>query len=370
VCISPLQAAAAISSLGLRISAGFAVFMALVLLSDLAVLVGVSLGRLRGLLRSNTFLVVDVGIAVILNLWSAAVLPPGSILLPGREVFWAYAIGVTAFWIGVRGALTGLFLVAGGGVLQFAMIAVNGATLTPGGWTQLLGQQGLLAMTLVVVLVMTTLARRGARLAVLSGLDAGRAVERARNLRFLYEHALEGLARVVRLCDTPAPDEDRLRAIRGIALEESDRLRQALKRTRPTPPAGLAVELRQLREEFRRLGLRVELVLAELTVEPPAPVAGALVTAVHAALANVYEHSGQVHVVVRAADSESGVEIVVRDRGHGFHLDASSPTGGVGNPALRRVIHLGGSVRIWSMPERGTRLVLRSPGASVATGDA
>src|SRR5581483_7350586 len=106
-----------------------------------------------------------------------------------------------------------------------------------------------------------------------------------------------------------------------------------------------------LKDEFRGLGVRVELVTAELTTEPPSHVTSALLGATREALRNIRRHSSSVHAVVRAADMQHGVEVIVRDKGLGF--DPASQD----NSRIERWLDsVGGVVTIRSAPGMGTRV--------------
>ncbi|MGH8896748.1 MAG: ATP-binding protein [Egibacteraceae bacterium] len=63
--------------------------------------------------------------------------------------------------------------------------------------------------------------------------------------------------------------------------------------------------------------------------------------------------------MVRATNSADGVEIVVRDQGRGF--DPPTPTSGHGlaGSIQQRMADVGGSVEVWSVSGRGTRVRLR-----------
>src|SRR4029453_14833544 len=89
--------------------------LAVVLTGDLVLLVGVILGRFRGLLRSTAFLAGDLAVAVGLNLGATSTLPQGTFLWAGRDIVWGYGLGVISFWTALRGARTGGAILAGGG---------------------------------------------------------------------------------------------------------------------------------------------------------------------------------------------------------------------------------------------------------------
>ncbi len=147
---------------------------------------------------------------------------------------------------------------------------------------------------------------------------------------------------------------ERLLTIRGISLRQVDLLRGTLDGEKASSDSRLASGLQSVRDEFRGLGVRVELVMAELTIEPPVAVTNALLGATREALRNIRRHSKSVHAVVYAADVKNGVEIVIRDQGVGF--DSS----GRDNPRIERWLgSVGGMVTVRSAPGMGTRVELR-----------
>ena len=158
-------------------------------------------GKLRYLLSSSVFTVIDVSIAVGLNLWFASTLAPNTVMLPGFSIFWAYMLGVTALWTGLRSPKMGALIVIIGAILLALMSLLNRVVLSPTVWSQIFAQEGWLAATFVVSWVILVLARRGAGLAVDEGLRAGRIEERAQALRVLHTHILETLQEIMVRCE-------------------------------------------------------------------------------------------------------------------------------------------------------------------------
>lgn len=355
ICISSVQAMMSISDLGMGVSVYFAAAMLAVLAGDLIILIGLAAGRMRGLLRSKLFLTVDVAVAAGLNLWVALALPHGTILLPGHEVFWDYVLGMVAFWVGLRGPRLGIGMLLGGGLLELLMVRVNGAALTLSGWSVVASQLSLLVMALLVAWAIRDLAHQGARLAVAEGVRAGREAEHAEALRAHYESSLAALGRITQLGLAEAPPaQERLLIVRGIALRQADVLRDSLGDASGSTSGQLASGLRLLKDEFRGLGVRVELVTAELTAEPPSPVTSALLGATREALRNIRRHSSSVHAVVCATDVQRGVEVIIRDKGLSF-----DPANQDSSRIERWLESVGGVVTIRSAPKTGTRVELR-----------
>lgn len=355
ICISLVQATMSISNLGTGISVYFAAVMLLVLGGDLVILLGIAARRMQGLLQSKLYFAIDVSVAAGLNLWVASALPRGTLLLSGHEVFWDYVLGVVAFWVGLRGARLGVTMLVGGSLLQLLMVRVNGASLTASGLSVVLAQLSLLVMALLIAWAIRQLAFQGARLAVAEGVRAGREEKHAEALRTQYESSLAALGRIEQLCSAESPtDLERLLTIRGIALQQADALRDKLVNGSASSDGRLADGLQTLKDQFRGLGVRVELITAELAAEPPVNVTNALLSGTREALRNIRRHSNSVHAVVRAADVNRGVEIVIRDQGLGF--DPSSHD----NSRIERWLDsIGGTVAIQSAPGMGTRVELR-----------
>ena len=355
ICISLVQATMSISNLGIGISVYFAAAMLLVLAGDLVILIGLAVGRMRGLLQSKLYFAIDVSVAACLNLWVALALRHGTILLPGHEVFWDYVLGVVAFWVGLRGPRLGVIMLIGGGLLQLLMVRVNGTALTMSGWSVMISQLSLLVMALLVAWAIRDLAYQGARLAVAEGVRAGREAEHAEGLRAHYESSLAALGKIGQLASAGSPSsQERLLSIRGISLRQADVLRDSLGGASGSSDSRLASGLQTLKDEFRGLGVRVELVTAELSTEPPTHVTSALLGATREALRNIRRHSNSVHAVVRAADVECGVEVIIRDQGMGF-----DPKSQDSSRIERWLDSVGGVVTIRSAPGRGTRVELR-----------
>src|SRR6266508_907968 len=113
VAITSILVAGALGNLGTDIPRSLLAGLAEVLTGDLVLLVGVSMGRFRGLLRSPAFLAVDLAVATGLNLWATSTLQHGTFLWTGRDIVWGYGLGVISFWTALRGARTGAAILAG-----------------------------------------------------------------------------------------------------------------------------------------------------------------------------------------------------------------------------------------------------------------
>lgn len=335
------------------------VAIVVVLSGDLALLVGLLAGRLGWLLRSRVFFAVDVLITVVLNLWAATAIQPGTLFMPAHDVLWGYAFGTLALWTVARGPRTGALLLAGGAALHLVMAWLNHAVLNPHAWMEYLYRSTLLAAAFALPVFFVAIARQNARLAVAEALRAGRAEERAEMLRTMHDTVLQTLGTIVlRASGGTQPVEERMRDVRVVALQQHQELRKMLAQDDERILGGLASQLAVLVQEFLVRGLNVELVATELATDPPAAIARALVGAVREALANVRKHAGVERAVVRVTSSPEGVEVVVRDQGRGFDSSASTAGYGLKNSIRQRVEAVGGHVQVWSAPGQGARVRL------------
>jgi len=112
---------------------------------------------------------------------------------------------------------------------------------------------------------------------------------------------------------------------------------------------------------FARRGLRVEVHDTGLEFRPGQAGVRALCDATREALVNVAKHAGVDRVVVSARSTATAVEVTVRDHGHGF--DPLAPVAGFGlsQSIEGRLAEVDGTVKIWSAPGRGTRLIMVVP---------
>jgi signal transduction histidine kinase len=361
VAITPILVAGALGNLDTDIPRSLLAGLALVLTGDLVLLVGVILGRFRGLLRSTAFLAIDLAVAAGLNLWATSMLPQGTFLWTGRDIVWAYGLGVISFWTALRGARTGAAILAGGVALHLLMARLNGAVFDFDGWMTFVARIAWLALAFGLALVLVALARQGARAAVGEGLRAGRQGERARLLRETHDSVLQTLEAIaLRSGADDGMAAERLREIRAAALQQATELRAVL-REDTARQGGLAGGLHALTEEFLRRGLHIELVTSGLDRDPPPPVAAALIGATREALTNVAKHAGTGRAVVRAVSRPDGVEVIIRDHGRGFDPGAEHRGFGVDQSITNRMREVGGRGQLWSVSGRGTRVMLWGP---------
>jgi PAS domain S-box-containing protein len=131
--------------------------------------------------------------------------------------------------------------------------------------------------------------------------------------------------------------------------------------------AGLANALRAyVDRQVRVPGLDVSLSVSPTLERLPHELRGALYRIAQSALANVVRHSRAHAVQLEAAVKEGALELVVRDDGVGFDLDATLPrvSSGVSLGLLgmqERAELVGGTIEFESAPGRGTTVTARFP---------
>lgn len=351
------------------------------------------LRSVRGPLHRATvtrWIVADLVVAVLVNLWSALVIP-GGIGEPYHDVFWFYLMGTVMLWTGRFGPLGGAVIAAGSVPLQLAMAAIDpGAAAHPPA-IALIGRSswlvvGLFASWLILVLVRSTV-----QVALDEGIRAGRHAEHVRTLRALHDTVLQTLEGIVLFGSNPAvPDTERLDRVISAARRQSADLRETLDELAagasgatadcPAPPAsrpgttvdgapGTGADLREElvtalaapAADLARLGVRLDVdgaTVSDVRLSPA--MSEALRSSAHEALVNVVRHAQASRVTVRAAAAAGQVRVVVEDDGHGFDSRAA-PGFGIQQSILGRLRDVGGDAEVRSAPHRGTRVTMWVP---------
>lgn len=230
---------------------------------------------------------------------------------------------------------------------------------------------------LVVVAIAVQVLRLAARAHAAAARAEGRLAEEQRMLRIMHDTALQALEAIA-LGASTAGSDDVLAGIRRQARQEAGTLRRLLRAAPTTVPAprstgsaagtacgaghDLGALLEDLVADFAARDLGVELVGG-----PPDGVqlrpghVAALVGAAREALTNVVKHAGTDAAVLRISLEGSDVTVTVRDQGVGFEPGRRTSGFGLTNSIAGRLVDAGGSAEIWSVPGRGTRVVLRVP---------
>ncbi len=377
---------------------GSVVFVAIGLLAVNVVTVIVLLSRVRpptGRLRRWLF--GDVVVALIALSATALTVPTQKLHL-AEQVSWTYLVGSAVLWTVAWGAVWGFGLVVGSIAIHPFTSWLNHLHDPGGSRVHPIGSavQDTLWMfigVLTAVLALVVLGI-GARLAMATGIRAGREVERSRLLRGVHDTVLQTLE--VAALSTP---DDRMRpattlsTLRRTARAQAGQLRRALEsldvpltgsvhtttvEALPLASSGSHVvdELGTLVDDMALAGFMVELVIGDLTDDdagadvvtlhdalPPDgltdEVRAALVGATREALRNSHKHSGTEQAVVYVDRDDDDIRIVVRDHGRGFDPATHEAGFGTRESIHRRLVEAGGRATITSRVGRGTRVTLR-----------
>jgi NarL family two-component system sensor histidine kinase YdfH len=195
--------------------------------------------------------------------------------------------------------------------------------------------------------------------------------ERERMARELHDTLAQGVAGLVLQLEAvdshleqsnPAKAQTVVQQAMRRARTTLDEARRAIQALRPA-----ALEQRGLvdaiGEEVDRLsvtgGIRATYELDAGTIDPPPDVAQTVLRIVQESLTNVARHSQASHVLVRLAEKDGLLELVVEDDGVGFDPAQVDP-GCYGLAGMReRAEQIGASLKVESEGGKGTRIVLR-----------
>jgi signal transduction histidine kinase len=358
IAVIPITAVSVLANLQGEVPLdALAVVLGGLLATNLALLAGGVAGRPSGLLESKALLVTDVVVAVAASLWVAAVMPQGNFFLMGHDAFMPYLLSVVVLWTTLRGAGTGLVLLAGVAVLELMMGVVNGVGLAAVGWPEVANRLATSCLAVALPLAVMAAARWGGRLQAAEGLRAGRQTERAQLLADTHEGALQTLETIATRAGADDPPAVRVREVQALARGQAAELRAILQADSEHPHDGLAAGLRALATQCRRDGLAVVLVTNQLGKDPGPSASAALLAATGEALGCAVSREAR-RVVIRAITRPDGVLLTVR--GHGDGNDPDSP-GKIDDHIGEELRQAGGRVEIWSAPGRGIRVSLWAP---------
>ena len=189
-------------------------------------------------------------------------------------------------------------------------------------------------------------------LAVERSAAAAAQAERSRQHEALHRVTIEVLGRITATADVAEA--------RSIAGAEAARLRYAL-RAEGRLPQGLDEALEAACQEAGGLGVRVELVTAELDATAEPAVVAAIRTSVSMALVAAHEWGAAKRAVIRAHSVDGEIHVTVRDRGCGFDPDSGGEYAARIAAAAGVVGPLGGRASVWSEAGSGVRLELHLP---------
>ena len=250
--------------------------------------------------------------------------------------------------------------VARGGWLAVVRVVV-GLGLVGAAFGLVVAQWGQLSQ-LPEVLAMTAMALVGLAVVVApwvyrsrSALNTARAEKvradaRADMAAHLHDSVLQTLALIQRQAEDP-------RAIQQLARRQERELRSWLygeELSETTLKAALTIAAAEVEDER---GVPVELVV--VGDAEPSDAVQALVRAAREAMVNAAKHSGADKIDVYAEVDQDRVEVFVRDRGDGFHLDAvPEDRMGVRGSIIDRMARHGGTATVRSRPGDGTEVRL------------
>ncbi|MGH9279894.1 MAG: sensor histidine kinase [Acidimicrobiales bacterium] len=308
--------------------------------------------------------VVDVAIAIVLNLFASALMPEGSLFFDYRNPFSVYAVGTLALWTGLAGPTVGAGLMAMFvGPLQLAMAGVNGIPFGSINRAKFATRSLWLVTAFTTTWLLVTALRRGAEALAYRSEQAGRQAQRTAMLCDLHDGVLQTFAGVIRRCTIPARNASA--AIKEIHDEVRTRaatVREILGRDHRQSGALIAELERLVTELDARAPFDVRLVDAGTPPALPPRITEALVAAVGEALRNAELHARPTRVSVAVERVGEEVRVVVHDDGAGFSPSEVAPQRrGVGGSIQGRLAAIGGSSHLATAPGQGTTWDLRAP---------
>ncbi|GAB3571694.1 ATP-binding protein [Amycolatopsis endophytica] len=308
-------------------------------------------GRMTAvLLAADLVFAVVAGVAV-----SAAA--PAPLYWPASWVPFLNWTGTVGLWTMCRGVPAGLALVVLGVPVQVGLLALGGQLSM---WVPaLVSGSGTMLVAVVVAAGTLVLLGVATRLALAIGMRLGVAGERSRTERALHDTVLQTLEAMA--MRRPGDSAAQLEQVRAQARAQASELRRGLG-TPGSTPDSLATELTGLATEMAREGLRAQLALSDLADDTLSEARRAAVRdATREALRNTLKHAGTREVVMRLAEHDGGIAVVVRDHGVGYDAGARPAGFGVSESMRARLTEAGGWCRIDSEPGRGTRVTLWVP---------
>ncbi len=266
---------------------------------------------------------------------------------------WPVATVLSVAIVSGRRAAT-LVALALGGARFVGQLGTSGA---PSGWP---GGTWLSVLSTTVLFALAGLAAAEVARRVRQAEDlAADVAARERVARDLHDGMLQTLAAVQRRAADPnlvALARAQEAELRSYLFSPSDAGARA-------PGSAAVVDVgvvlrRAVSEAARRFGLQVDVALVPPLPTLPAEVAASLGGAVGECLANVAKHAGCERANLFAEVRDGCLEVVVRDRGVGFVVDAVVRRG-LSASVDARMAELGGEVEVRSTPGRGTEVRLR-----------
>lgn len=151
--------------------------------------------------------------------------------------------------------------------------------------------------------------------------------------------------------------------IKDTKQETSDRVRALIRDLHRSPlgHAGLAEALHGfIAETARDSGVRFHTDIAEVAL--PAPIALLVYHIAREGTMNALKHANAKNVWVTVRQDDDNIELILRDDGDGFDLDAPGPEGHFGLAMMRERARVGGgTIDLTSAPGAGTTITVRFP---------
>jgi hypothetical protein len=267
------------------------------------------------------------------------------VLTPDGDGAWFYLICTVPFWLAARGVAVGVAVLIGAVALEALAVRVSGVRLDGGNWMIFALHVVQVAATTAYAALLVRMARRGFVAARTESRRAGRELERLQVLARL-QRRVQRTWQAIAVLPQGMDAGERLDRVRVLATATVAELRAALRDAPPeSGPSELAAGLGRVAAESRTNGLAVELVVTELTGDPPRPVTGALVAATRLSLQERTARSVRGRVVVRVTGSPERTEVCLRD---------AAPGGGPGGEALAVLASVGARAEVREL-NRGTR---------------
>lgn len=286
-------------------------------------------------------------------------------------LFLACRLGASVAWAALAAVLPSIALVARAGLdapfLPASLLqglAAGASAMLFGLWIgQITAQSGQRAQLIKRLEESQNEARKLSR-------AAGVATERARLAGEIHDTLAQGFTSIVALVQAAESklDSDPAAARRHLSLA-TETARENLAEARAmvqelTPSAltsgSLAGAIRRRAEQLGRETSSTVTVRVDDIDGLPTPVEVVLLRAAQEALANIGKHAAAAKVSVELVDTGDAVRLSVADDGAGF--DPHAPHAGFGLDGMRtRVEAVGGSFRIDSGREAGTRVIVEVP---------
>lgn len=316
-------------------------------------------------LDSWVFLVVDVGFAIVINIWASWVLPINTLyeVDPYRDMFVPYLWGTVTVWTGIRGARVGgiiAFILAV--PLQTTMAWVNQypLNLSP---IAFIDRNMWLITSYVLAIGARYFARSAAATTAQQAIRAGREETRAQMYRDMHNTALHTFDEIGdRANSDDSPPSDRLIAIAEMAAHQAKQIRDVLKQDNQREQHPFAASLNELVAEFRRRHLlAIRFHVEDLQTEPVLRTSIAIASATRASLNNIVKHAKTQDVHIHAGPWREGVRVTIRDRGCGFDRPTTPDGFGLREAIQGQLTAVGGYAEIKTSPRSGTKVALWAP---------